>query len=79
MIKWYRKPINPQREHQIVITTCKSNAKCFTRSKSEVPRIVEVEKVVEVPQIHRRVVQKPVEKIEEEIIEIPHIEFLSSI
>jgi hypothetical protein len=38
-----------------------------------VEHIVEVEKVVEVTQIHKRIIQRPVEKIEEEIVEVEKV------
>ncbi len=39
----------------------------------KVERINEIERIVEVPQVHKRIISRPVEKIEEEIIEVPKI------
>lgn len=40
---------------------------------------VVVAKYVEVPQIQKRIIEKPVEVVEEEIIEIPKIEYVEEI
>ena len=43
----------------------------------KVERINEIERVVEVPQVHKRIISRPVEKIEEEVVEIPKIRYVS--
>ena len=40
----------------------------------EVEQIVEVERVIEVPQIHKKIRQVPVEVVQEQVIEVPRVE-----